>query len=105
MTGTDGVLAPMMKHFLKSMVTGELEHLVSESRQAGQPNRKNGKSKKTVRSLSSGEFELETRSDRLGTFDPKVVPKRQLIIKEELEGNILSMYAMGRSPRAMRDYI
>jgi putative transposase len=26
MTGTDGVLAPMMKHFLESMMTGELEH-------------------------------------------------------------------------------
>ncbi|PST84559.1 IS256 family transposase, partial [Pedobacter yulinensis] len=80
MTGTDGVLAPMMKHFLESMMTGELEHHISESKLAGQANRKNGKSKKTVRSLSSGEFELETGRDRLGTFDPKVVPKRQLII-------------------------
>lgn len=25
-TGTDGVLAPMMKHFLESIMTGELEH-------------------------------------------------------------------------------
>lgn len=25
MTGSDGVLAPMMKHFLESMMTGELE--------------------------------------------------------------------------------
>lgn len=105
MTGTDGVLAPMMKHFLESMMTGELEHHISESKVAGQPNRKNGKSKKTVRSLSSGEFELETGRDRLSTFEPKVVPKRQLIITEELEGNILSMYAMGMSTRAMRDYI
>ena len=91
MTGTDGVLAPMMKHFLKSMITGELEHHIAESKLAGHPNRKNGKSKKTVRSLSSGEFELETGRDRLSTFEPKVVPKRQLIITEELEGNILSM--------------
>jgi transposase-like protein len=74
------------------MMTGELEHHISESKLAGQPNRKNGKSKKTVRSLSSGEFELETGRGRLSTFDPKVVPKRQLIIAEELEGNILSMY-------------
>jgi putative transposase len=82
------------------MMKGELEHHISESKLAGQPNRKNGKSKKTVRSLSSGEFELETGRDRLSTFDPKVVPKRQLIITEELEGNILSMYAMGMSTRA-----
>jgi transposase-like protein len=51
------------------------------------------------------EFELETGRDRLSTFEPKVVPKRQLIITEELEGNILSMYSMGIGTRAMRDYI
>ncbi|NAW51201.1 IS256 family transposase, partial [Elizabethkingia argentiflava] len=70
-----------------------------------QINRKNGKTKKTVRSLSAGSFELETGRDRLGTFEPKIVPKRQLIITDELEGNILSMYAMGVSTRAMGDYV
>jgi len=58
MTGTEGVLAPMMKHCLESMMAGELEHHLAESKRLDQPNRKNGKSKKTVRSLSSGEFEL-----------------------------------------------
>ncbi|MET4141924.1 transposase-like protein [Pedobacter sp. UYP1] len=105
MTGADGVLAPMMKHFLESMMAGELDHYLSESKILEQPNRKNGKSKKTVRSLSSGEFELETSRDRLSRFEPKIVPKRQLIITEEPEGNILSMYAMGMSTRGMRDYI
>ena len=70
----------MMKHFLESMLSDELEHHISESKLADQPNHKNGKSKKTVLSLSSGEFELETGRDRFDTFDPKVVPKRQLII-------------------------
>lgn len=105
MTGSNGVLAPMMKHFLESMMAGELEHHLSEGKRLGQANRKNGRSKKTVRSLSAGEFELETGRDRLGTFDPKIVAKRQLIITEELEGHILSMYAMGMSTRAMRDYV
>ncbi|NAW49864.1 IS256 family transposase, partial [Elizabethkingia argentiflava] len=39
------------------------------------------------------------------TFEPKIVPKRQLIITDELEGTILSMYAMGVSTRAMGDYV
>jgi len=60
MTGSDGVLAPMMKRFLELMMAGELDHYPSESKRLEQPNRKNGKSKKTVRSLSGGEFELET---------------------------------------------
>ncbi|MNX03158.1 Transposase, Mutator family [compost metagenome] len=105
MTGTDGVLAPMMKHFLESMMSGELEHHLAQDKLNEQINRKNGKTKKTVRSLSAGSFELETGRDRLGTFEPKIVPKRQLIITDELEGNILSMYAMGMSTRAMRDYV
>jgi len=105
MTGTDGVLAPMMKHFLESMISGELEHHLAQDKLNEQINRKNGKTKKTVRSLSAGSFELETGRDRLGTFEPKIVPKRQLIITDDLEGNILSMYAMGMSTRAMRDYV
>ena len=101
MTGNDGVLAQMMKDFLESMIAGKLDHHLSESKRLEQPNRKHGKSKKTVRSLSAGEFEVETGRDMISTFEPKIVPKRQLIITEELDGNILSMYAMGMSTPAM----
>ena len=52
-------------------------------------------SSNSVRSLSAGEFELETGCDRLGTFEPKVVLKRQLIITEELEGNNRSLKKSG----------
>ncbi len=34
MTRTNGVLAPMMKLFLEPMMTGELEHHISESKLA-----------------------------------------------------------------------
>lgn len=105
MSGGDGVLAPLLKHLLESMLAGELDNHLAESKASGESNRKNGKTSKTVRSLSSGEFELETSRDRSGTFEPKIVPKRQLIITEELEGNVLSMYARGMSTRAISDYI
>jgi putative transposase len=105
MSGGDGVLAPLLKHLLESMLAGELDNHLAESKASGESNRKNGRTSKTVRSLSSGEFELETSRDRNGTFEPKIVPKRQLIITEELEGNVLSMYARGMSTRAISDYI
>ncbi len=105
MTGSEGVLAPLLKHLLESALDGELAHHLSQSKAAGQPNRKNGKTSKTVRSLSSGEFELESSRDRLGTFEPKIIPKRQLIITEELEGHVLSMYARGMSTRSISDYV
>jgi transposase-like protein len=105
MTGSGGVIAPLLKHLLESMLAGELDNHLAENKLSGIANRKNGKSVKTVRSLSSGEFELESNRDRNGTFEPKALPKRQLIITEELEGNVLSMYAMGMSTRSISDYI
>jgi len=105
MGGTDGVFAPMLKHLLESMLEGELDHHLQESKASGEVNRKNGKTRKTVRSLQSGQFELESGRDRNGTFEPKIVPKRQLIITEELEGNVISMYARGMSTRDISSYV
>lgn len=76
MGGTDGVFAPMLTHFLESMLEGELEHHLEENKASKESNRKNGKAKKTVRSLQSGHFELGNSRDRNGTFEPKIVPKR-----------------------------
>ena len=95
MGGTDGVFAPMLKHLLESMLEGELENHLLENKASGESNGKNGKTKKTVRSLQSGSFELESGRDRNGTFEPKIVAKRQLIITEELEDNVIFMYARG----------
>jgi transposase-like protein len=105
MSGSNGVLAPLLKHLLESVLEGELENHLADSRASGQKNRKNGKTSKTVRSLSAGEFDLESSRDRLGTFEPKIIPKRQLIITEELEGHVLSMYARGMSTRSISDYV
>lgn len=105
MGGTDGVFAPMLKHLLESMLEGELDHHLQESKASGEINRKNGRTKKTVRSIQAGHFELESGRDRNGTFDPKIVPKRQLIITEELEGNVISMYARGMSTRDISGYV
>ena len=105
MGGTDGVFAPMLKHLLESMLEGELENHLLENKASGESNGKNGKTKKTVRSLQSGSFELESGRDRNGTFEPKIVAKRQLIITEELEDNVIFMYARGMSTRDITTYI
>ncbi len=73
----DGVLAPLMKHLLESMMDGELEDHLNEEKASGNSNRRNGKTKKTVRGLNTGTFELGTGRHKSGTFEPKVVPKRQ----------------------------
>jgi len=60
MGGTDGVFAPMLKHLLESMLEGELDHHLQESKASGEVNGKNWKTRKTVRSLQPGQFELES---------------------------------------------
>ncbi|MDQ6482666.1 IS256 family transposase [Dyadobacter sp. LHD-138] len=105
MGGTDGVFAPILKHLLESMLEGELNNHLEESKAAGESNRKNGRTKKTVRSLQSGHLEIESNRDRQGTFEPKILPKRQLIITEELEDKVIAMYARGMSTRNISEYV
>ena len=92
-TGKDGVLAPLVKQLTEAALESELDsHLADDV--AG--NRRNGKSKKTVKS-TSGEFELETPRDRAGTFEPKLVRKHQRTVSDEIETKILSMFGLGMS--------
>ena len=93
LTGEDGVLTPLIKQLTEAALKVELEqHLESEL----QPNRKNGTSKKTVKS-SVGQFELETPRDRPGSFEPQLVKKNQTKLTAEIDQKILSMFALGMS--------
>lgn len=106
LTGENGIFAPLLKHFLESALEGEMSaHLLEEkTRDIPTKNRRNGKNSKIVKSLS-GEFELETPRDRTGSFGPKVVPKRQVIITEGLEEKVIALYAMGNSLRDISKHI
>jgi putative transposase len=104
LNGEKGIFAPLLKHFLEAALAGELEAHLQEERAAGKPNRKNGKTSKKVKSLS-GEFELESSRDRLGSFEPQILPKRQLIITEELEDKVIGLYGLGLSTRDITKHI
>ncbi|WP_305951965.1 IS256 family transposase [Emticicia oligotrophica] len=96
LTGEKGIFAPMLKHFLEQSLQGEMDaHLASE-RSIGNTNRRNGLSSKRIKS-SAGEFELETPRDRLVNFEPNIVAKRQVVLTDQLEGQIISMYGRGMS--------
>jgi transposase-like protein len=96
LTGENGIFAPMLKHFLEQSLQGEMDSHLSSERTLGQANRRNGLSSKRVKS-SAGEFELQTPRDRLVSFEPMIVAKRQVILTEQLEGQIISMYGRGMS--------
>lgn len=63
-----GLLVPLMKHLLESMMEGGLNNHLTEDRASGTSNRRNVKVKKTVRGLNTGTFELETGRDIAGTL-------------------------------------
>jgi putative transposase len=104
LSGEQGIFAPLLKHFLESALAGELESHLQAEKASGYNNRRNGKTSKTVKSLS-GEFELESTRDRLGSFEPMILPKRQLIITQELEEKVISLYGLGLSNRDIIKHI
>lgn len=92
-SGKDGVLAPLVKELTEAALEAELEsHLADDVF----PNRKNGKSKKMLKT-SAGNIELDTPRDRSGTFEPQLVKKHQTSVSDEIEQKILSMYGRGMS--------
>lgn len=93
--GKEGVMTPLLKRFLDMALESELDHhLDEEERQYG--NRKNGHTRKTVKS-PSGEFEISTPRDRKGSFEPKLVKKRETILADSLQDKIIGLYALGNS--------
>ena len=91
--GQEGFLTPLVKSLTEAALEGELEsHLGKETT----PNRRNGKSKKTIQSMD-GNFELETPRDRAGSFSPQLVKKHQTTITDEIEQKIIALYGLGMS--------
>src|SRR5690625_980230 len=80
--------------FLEASLEGEaLEH-IEETKV--HKNRRNGKSRKTMKS-DLGKFQLETPRDRNGTFEPQIVPKRQVVITSDIDKKIIGLYGLGMS--------
>ena len=91
--GKDGVLTPLIKNLTEAALEGELDSHLSQEITA---NRRNGKSKKNIKSLN-GNFELKTPRDRAGTFSPKIVKKHQTTLNDEIEQKIIALYGLGMS--------
>jgi putative transposase len=97
----------LVQQTLEAFLELELEeHLGYEKHDPsgrGTGNSRNGTTAKTVRG-DFGEVRIETPRDRNGSFDPKLVPKRQTSV-----GNftdlIISLYARGMTTREIEDHI
>ena len=98
-----GAFAPLLQAMLNSMLEGEMDaHLDEEERSVG--NRRNGKSSKLLKT-SAGTIEVDTPRDRLSSFDPEIVRKRETIMAQSLEDKIIGLYSLGTSLRDISAHI
>ena len=97
-------MTPLIKKILEAALEGEMESHLAECENQDQSNRRNGKSKKTVKT-GTGSFELETPRDREGSFEPEIVKKRQTVLNESLDNKVLSLYALGMSYVAIAEHL
>ncbi len=92
---------------LQKMLEAEMdEHLGYEKNSVlgnNSGNSRNGYSKKTIKS-EWGESEIDVPRDRAGTFEPKIIEKRQTRT-DDMEARILAMYQKGMSVRDIEDHV
>src|SRR5579871_7013734 len=107
LVGSGGVLAGLTKRLLERAMEVELtDHLGyehGESPPGGAGNTRNGSTPKTL-ATEHGPVEIETPRDRDGTFEPRIVRKRQRRF-EGFDEKIIALYSRGLSTRDIQAYL
>ena len=101
----EDALKDLLGGTIQEMLESEMdEHLgYQEYERSDNPDSRNGKKTKKIRG-SFGETEIEVPQDRDGSFEPKVVKKRQKDISG-IEQKIIALYAKGMTTRQISETI
>lgn len=106
-TGPDGLIKQLSKALIEramqSELTDQLGYEKHDSSIKPTENRRNGTSKKRLRS-DQGPMEIDVPRDRDGKFNPIIVPKHQREFKG-FDDKILSMYARGMTTREIAGHL
>jgi putative transposase len=107
LVGPGGVLGQLTKRLLERAMEVELtDHLGyehGESPPGGTENTRNGSTPKTL-ATEHGEVRIETPRDRDGSFEPRIVRKRQRRF-EGFDDKIIALYSRGLSTRDIEAYL
>ena len=88
----------MLQHMINRSLEAEMQaHLGHDRYGRSSGNVRNGKTRKRVQS-AVGDLQIETPRDREGTFEPQLLPKRQVRLAG-MEEKILTLYAKGMTTR------
>lgn len=101
----EDALKDLLGGTIQEMLEAEMdEHLgYSSYERSDNTDYRNGKKAKKIRG-NFGETEIEVPQDRDGSFEPKVVQKRQKVISG-IEHKIISLYAKGMTTRQISETI
>jgi putative transposase len=103
LTGKDGAFAPLLKEFLETALSAEMEGHLDEI-ERGKGNKRNGKGSKTLKTLA-GDITIETPQDRHSSFSPEIVKKRETVLADNLAPKIIGLYGLGMSFRDIASHI
>src|SRR2546428_6198146 len=103
LTGPDGLINQLRKRLIERAAGAELEQHLGYPPGAeppeAQPNRRNGMTSKTLRTVD-GPLSVELPRDRDASFEPRIVPKHTRSF-DGFDEQILALYAGGRSTPAI----
>ena len=97
-------IAEFVEGSLNSELDTELGYEPYDVKNKTTDNSRNGHSKKTLRT-SMGKVDIDVPHDRNGDFEPRILPKNQTSISQDMESKIISMYAKGMSTSDIEDHI
>jgi putative transposase len=107
LTGPDGLINQLRKRLIERAAGAELDRHLGYPQGAdapdGQPNRRNGSSAKTLRTVD-GPVTVELPRDRDASFEPQVVPKHTRSF-DAFDDQILALYAGGMTTRDIQRHL
>jgi len=107
LTGPDGLINRLRKRLIERAAGAELEqHLgypLGDQAPEAQPNRRNGMTSKTLRTVD-GPVTVELPRDRDASFEPRIVPKHARSF-DGFDEQILPLYAGGMTTREIQRHL
>ena len=102
-----GLMGILQKRLIETAMNAEMSHHLGYSKHSpegnGTGNSRNGTGRKKV-FLSNTQIEIKTPRDRNGSFEPKLIPKRQTRF-EGFDKQIIALYARGMSVRDIQSLL
>lgn len=99
--GEESPFSNLLQSMVNTMLEREMDNHLSETKAKGKKNKRNGHNHKKVIS-EDGELYISTPRDRLGTFEPEIIGKRERQLSSGLDKQIMALYAQGNSIEDVR---